>query len=51
MIQLHRCRVTGRRWLNLGKGWLAVGFAGIKPDRMFWRKRLVWAKAGQSAQV
>jgi len=34
---------TGRKWLNVGRGFLAIGFGpGKLIERIYWRKRLVW---------
>lgn len=43
MISFARC-FTGRRWGNIGNGWLAVGFVGFKVDRVWWRKKLIWPR-------
>jgi hypothetical protein len=42
MIHLDRCW-TGRRWINIGRGFLAVGFGPNKfVERIHWRGKLVW---------
>lgn len=44
MISLARCW-TGRRWLNIGKGFLAIGFGpAFFIERVYWRGKLVWFK-------
>jgi len=49
MISFARCW-TGRRWVNIGKGFFAIGFGphkfGSGPrrfvERVYWRGKLVW---------
>jgi hypothetical protein len=42
LIHLARCW-TGRRWINLGSGWLAIGFGPRRLiERIWWRGKLVW---------
>ena len=36
---------TGRKWINIGKGWFAIGFGPSKfIERIYWRKKLVYWK-------
>jgi hypothetical protein len=43
MIHFAKCW-TGRRWINIGSGWLAIGFGPRKfVERVMWRGKLVKA--------
>jgi len=45
VIDFEHC-FTGRRWINIGSGFFAIGF-GPKHfiERIYWRKKLVyWSK-------
>jgi len=42
VIHLGRCW-TGRRWVNIGRGWLAVGFGPVAlVERVWWRGREIY---------
>jgi hypothetical protein len=41
MISFAKCW-TGRRWINIGSGWLAIGFGPtFLFERVMWRGKLV----------
>lgn len=44
MSMLHIAKDwTGRRYINVGRGWLCVGWARGRVERVWWRGNLVYA--------
>lgn len=42
-ISFHRCQITGRFWINVNRGWFAVGFGPVAfVERIFFHRRLVY---------
>lgn len=42
MIRFRKCW-TGRRWVNIGPGLLAIGFGPDRfIERVWWRRRMVY---------
>lgn len=49
MIHFAKCW-TGRRWLNIGRGFLALGFGPSRVvERVMWRGRYVYPRAERVA--
>ena len=43
-MDLTRCELTGRQWINIGSGILAVGIKDNRIDRIWIFRKLRWYK-------
>jgi predicted lipoprotein len=45
IIDLARCKLTGRLWVNIGSGLFAIGFGPKRfVERVWWRKQMVYPR-------
>ncbi len=43
MISFYKC-FTGRRWVNFGSGFFAIGFKKGSIDRIYFRGKTIYAR-------